>query len=58
MYLWQLANKVGYQCRDVRKTGRFAHVSTIFGYDVRRKRFITHGASNVTDKLNKKRCSQ
>ena len=31
---------------DVRKTGRFTHVSSILGHDVREKRFITHGRRN------------
>ena len=30
----------------VRKTGRFTHVSSIFGHDVREKRFNTHGGRN------------
>ena len=30
----------------VRKTGRFTHVSSKSGHDVRGKRFITHGRSN------------
>lgn len=43
MHLCQLANKDGSHLRDVRKTGRFTHVSSFFGHDVRGKRFITHG---------------
>lgn len=31
---------------DVRKTGRFTHVSSNFGHAVRGKRFITHGGRN------------
>ena len=31
---------------DVRKTGRFTHVSIILGHDVSGKRFITHGRRN------------
>lgn len=30
----------------VRKTGQFTHVSSIFGHDVREKRFISHGRRN------------
>ena len=30
----------------VRKTGRFTHVSIIFGHVVRGKRFISHGRRN------------
>ena len=29
----------------VRKTGRFTHVSSLFGHDVRGKRFNTHVSS-------------
>lgn len=42
MHLCQSANKDGSHLRDVRKTGQFTHVSSIFGHDVRGKRFITH----------------
>ena len=46
MHLCQSANKDGNHLRDVRKTGQFTHVSSIFGHDVRGKRFITHGGRN------------
>lgn len=53
MDLCQLANKDGSHLRDVRKTKRFTHVSSILGHDVRGKRFITHGSLHVAGKLNK-----
>ena len=53
MHLCQLANKDGSHLRDVRKTGRFTHVSIIFWHDVRGKRFITHESSQIHRKLNK-----
>lgn len=46
MHLCQSANKDGSLLRDVRKTGQFTHVSSIFGHVVRGKRFITHGRRN------------
>ena len=49
MYLCQLANKDGDHLRDVRKTGRFTHVSSIFGHAVRGKRFITHVSLQITE---------
>ena len=58
MYLCQLANKDGNQRRDVRKTGQFTHVSSIFGHDVRGKRFITHVSLQIHGKLNKISCHQ
>lgn len=58
MYLCQLANKDGSHLRDVRKTGQFTHVSSILGHDVRGKRFITHGSSQIHGKLNKISCHQ
>ena len=58
MYLCQLANKDGSHLRDVRKTGRFTHVSSIFGHDVSGKRFITHGSLQIHGKLNKISCHQ
>lgn len=54
MYLCQLANKDGNQRSDVRKTGQFSHVSSIFRHVVSGKRFITHGSLHVAGKLNKK----
>ena len=58
MYLCQSANKDGSHLRDVRKTGQFTHVSSVFGHDVRGKRFITHGGLQIHGKLNKKSCHQ
>ena len=58
MYLCQLANKDGNHLRDVRKTGRFTHVSSVLGYDVRGKRFITHESLQIYGKLNKISCRQ
>ena len=58
MHLCQLANKDGSHLRDVRKTGQFTHVSSIFGHDVRGKRFITHGDLQIHWKLNKISCHQ
>ena len=58
MYLCQSANKDGSHLRDVRKTGQFTHVSSIFGHDVRGKRFITHGSLQIYRKLNKISCPQ
>ena len=58
MYLCQSANKDGNHLRDVRKTGQFTHVSSIFGRDVRGKRFITHGSLHIHRKLNKISCPQ
>lgn len=54
MYLCQLANKDGNQRRDVRKTGRFTHVSIIFRHVVSGKRFNAHRSLHVAGKLNKK----
>lgn len=53
MYLCQLANKDGNQRRDVSKTVRFTHVSSILGHDVHGKRFNTHESLHVAGKLNK-----
>lgn len=58
MYLCQSANKDGNHLRDVRKTGQFTHVSSIFGHAVRGKRFITHGSLQIHRKLNKISCPQ
>ena len=58
MYLCQSANKDGSHLRDVRKTGRFTHVSSILGHAVRGKRFITHGDLQIHGKLNKISCHQ
>ena len=58
MYLCQLANKDGNQRRDVRKTGQFTHVSSIFRHVVSGKRFITHEGLQIHGKLNKIRCHQ
>ena len=58
MYLCQSANKDGNHLRDVRKTGQFTHVSSIFGHAVRGKRFITHVSLQIHRKLNKISCPQ
>ena len=58
MYLCQLSNKDGNHLRDVRKTGRFTHMSIILGHVVRGKRFITHGSLQIHGKLNKISCPQ
>lgn len=58
MYLCQLANKDGSHLRDVRKTGRFTHVSSIFGHDVHGKRFNTHESLQIHGNLNKISCHQ
>ena len=58
MYLCQLANKDGNQRRDVRKTGQFTHVSSIFRHVVSKKRFITHVSLQIRGKLNKNNCHQ
>lgn len=58
MHLCQLANKDGSHLRGVRKTGRFTHVSSIFGHDVRGKRFNAHESSQIHRKLNKISCPQ
>ena len=58
MHLCQSANKDGSHLRDVRKTGRFTHVSSIFGHAVRGKRFITHEGLQIHGKLNKISCHQ
>lgn len=58
MHLCQSANKDGSHLRDVRKTGQFTHVSSIFGHDVREKRFIAHGSLQIHGKLNKISCPQ
>lgn len=58
MHLCQLANKDGSHLRDVRKTGQFTHVSSIFGHAVRGKRFNTHESLQIHGKLNKISCHQ
>ena len=58
MHLCQSANKDGNHLRDVRKTGRFTHVSSILGHDVRGKRFNAHEGLQIHRKLNKISCPQ